>query len=437
MNDTKIASRAKAQLSNFMGKLFTHFSKPSRRFVEECIYGIQASGDVKLSSIVRAIDDDIRPIHTEKRLSRNLDDEALGAGVAGAVLSEGARTVRRDTLLLVDPTEIRKEFSYKMEFVSRVRDASRSSKEGGDVLVNGYHGCMVAACRSGGRKTVPLALRLWSSRAPGFKGENDEVLKIVKEVFAATGGKGIVVYDRGGDRPAFYDYFIGENRDFIVRLKGRSVLSWGAVREVRGLAGQCTMRHSHHVAFDSHGGECNVPISFGAMPVRLPAHPEKELHMVVVRGFGQEPMMLLTSLPVDGSFKSQWRIVEGYLSRWRIEETIRFVKQAYGLENIRVMTYSRLRNMASLVLASAYFATVWIGRSVRREVLAAHLAQLGKRLGEVPEFAAYAIADGIKRAFTRFGKWLRAVVATITEKPEFPQYQLLPGFAELLDADDG
>ena len=145
MNDTKIASKAKAQLAHFMGKVFTHFSKPSKKFIEECIYGIQASGDTKLSSIVRAIDDDIRPIYTEKRLSRNLDDETLEASVAEAVLRDGARSVRGDTLLLVDPTEIRKEFSYKMEFVTRVRDASRSSKEGRDVLVNGYHGCMVAA----------------------------------------------------------------------------------------------------------------------------------------------------------------------------------------------------------------------------------------------------------------------------------------------------
>lgn len=437
MNDTKIASKTKAQLANFMGKVFTHFSKPTRKFVEECIYGIQASGDTKLSSIVRAIDDDIRPLYTEKRLSRNLDGETLGARVSEAVLREGARTVGSDTLLLVDPTEIRKEFAYRMEFVTRVRDASRSSKEGRDVIVNGYHGCMVAACRTGGRRTVPLALRLWSSRTPGFRGENDEVLKIVGEVFAATGGKGIVVYDRGGDRPAFYDYFIGNDRDFIVRLRGRSVVSWGALHEVHDLAGQCTMRHSHHVAFDSHGRECNVPISFGAMPVRLPMHPGKELHMVVVRGFGRDPMMLLTSLPVDGSFKSQWRIVGGYLSRWRVEETIRFVKQSYGLENIRVMTYSRIRNMASLVLASAFFATVWIGRSIKREVLAEHLTRLGRRLGEVPEFAAYAIADGIRRAFTRFGKWLRKATEEAVSRPEAAALQMLPGFAELLDMDDG
>ena len=77
MNGTKIALKAKVQLANFMGKVFTHFSKPTRRFIEECIYGIQASGDTKLSSIVRTIDDDINPIYTEKRLSRNLNNDKL------------------------------------------------------------------------------------------------------------------------------------------------------------------------------------------------------------------------------------------------------------------------------------------------------------------------------------------------------------------------
>ena len=437
MNDTTIASKAKAQLAGFMGKVFTHFSKPARRFVEECIYGIQVSGDTKLSSIVRAIDDDIRPIYTEKRLSRNLDDETLETSIADAVLKDGAKSVRADTLLLVDPTEIRKEFAHAMEHVTLVRDASRSSKEGRDVLVNGYHGCMVAACRIGGRKTVPLALRLWSSRAPGVKGENDEVLKILKAVYAATGGKGVTVYDRGGDRPAFYSYLIGNGRDFVIRLTGRNVLSWRGMHEASDLARECTMRHAHHVTFDSHGRECNVPVSFGAMPVRLPMHPEKELHMVVVKGFGRDPMMLITSLPVSGSFESQWRVVDAYLSRWRVEETIRFVKQSYGFENIRVLSYARIRNMASLVLASAYFATVWIGRHARREVLAEHIKRLGKRLNEVPEFAAYAIADGIRRAFTRFGRWIRAAAQAPAADTEPPPAPLLPGFADLFDTDDG
>ena len=437
MNDTIIAAKAKEQHENFLGKVFTHFSKPKARFIREATYGIQASGDTKLSSIVRAIEDDVTPIQTEKRLSRNIDDETLEREISAAILSEGARHVRKDTLILVDPTEIRKEYAYKMEYVTRVRDASRSSKEGRDVVVNGYHGCIAAACTSGSRKTIPLALKLWSSRAPGFKGENDEVLKIINDIFEATGGKGVVVYDRGGDRPAFYGDFIEKGRDFIVRVKSRSVLSWNGLHEISFLAENCTMQHHHHVTFDSHGRECNIQMSFGTMPARLPMFPDRQLHLVVVKGFGQQPMMLLTSLPVDASFKSQWRIVEGYLSRWRIEETIRFIKQEYGFENIRVHSYNAIRNMASLVLACAYFATVWIGRHLKRQVLAEHLAYLNKRLNEVPQFGAYAITSGLKRAFSAFGRLVRSMarIATCTKKADLSQY--LPGFAELLDLDDG
>lgn len=171
------------------------------------------------------------------------------------------------------------------------------------------------------------------------------------------------------------------------------------------------------------------------MPVKLPMHPEKQLHMVVVRGFGKDPMMLLTSLPVSGTFESQWRVVEGYISRWRIEETIRFVKQSYKFENIRVHSYQGIRNMASIVLATTYFATTWIGRHVKREVLAEHLQTLSQRLSEVPEFACYAIAEGIKRAFTRFGKFARRI---INSEPTFTPdtlYQILPGFEEFFRPD--
>lgn len=253
----------------------------------------------------------------------------------------------------------------------------------------------------------------------------------------SAAGASVAISEGGGDRPAFYGDFIEKGRDFIVRVKSRSVLSWKGLHEIRFLAENCTMQHRHHVTFDSHGKECNVQISFGTMPVRLPMFPERQLHLVVVKGFGRQPMMLLTSLPVVASFKSQWRIVEGWLSRWRIEETIRFIKQEYGLENIRVHSYNAIRNMASLVLACAYFATVWIGRHLKRQVLAEHLAYLNKRLNEVPQFGAYAITAGLKRAFSAFGRLARSIVriAPRTEKADISQY--LPGFAELLDLGDG
>ena len=93
--------------------------------------------------------------------------------------------------------------------------------------------------------------------------------------------------------------------------------------------------------------------------------------------------------------------------------------------------------MVALVLASAYFATVWIGRNVKHEILAEHLKYLSKRLGQIPEFAAYSIADGLKRAFTRFGKWIRySTRAQISDTP-VTNAPMLPGFAEFFDFDYG
>ena len=439
MNDSTIAFRAKEQLGKFLGKVFTHFSRPRQKFLADMLYGIQASGDTQLSSVMRAINDDSGKCHAvEKRLSRNVADATIGDDIDKAILEAGAKFVRDDTLILVDPTEIRKEFGLKMEHVTMIRDASRSSKEGRDVLVHGYHGCMAVACQNGKRKTVPLALRLWSSNAPGHKGENDEVLKIITGIMAATGGKGVLVYDRGGDRPAFYGAFIDNSRDFIVRMAGRSVLAWKGMHEIHWLASQCVMRHKHHVEFDSHGKECNIQIEFGAMPVRLPWRDE-ELRLVVVKGFGRKPMMLLTNLAVnekaqaegkdgtDYSYKSLWQVVEGYLTRWRIEETIRFVKQCYGFEHIRVMSYASWRNMSAIVLATTYFTAAWLGRGVRKDVLVAHIEHMHQRFNEVPEFFLYALAAGIKRAFVRYGNWeTKAVV-----KKKDDRQPTLPGWDEL------
>ena len=70
MNDSTIAFRAKEQLGKFLGKVFTHFSKPRKKFLADMLYGIQASGDTQLSSIMRAINDDSDMRHAvEKRPS--------------------------------------------------------------------------------------------------------------------------------------------------------------------------------------------------------------------------------------------------------------------------------------------------------------------------------------------------------------------------------
>jgi len=114
--------------------------------------------------------------------------------------------------------------------------------------------------------------------------------------------------------------------------------------------------------------------------------------------------MLLTNVKITGSRRNLWRMMENYLVRWRIEETIRFIKQSYQLEDIRLLTYVRLQNMMALVTAVAYFTMAYLGLKTKLRVLMKHLLKAAKRVFGIPEFRFYALADGIKEhLFAR--KW--------------------------------
>lgn len=400
MNNSQTAFKVRDQLSEFMGIFSPHFSKPETGFIGDMLYGLQASQDIKLSCIGRGIDESIPLKKTEERLSRHLVSEGLGDQICECVAREGSKRIRKDTLIVIDPTDIRKEYARKMPYLGRVRDGSRGE------LCNGYWGCAAVACESGARRIMPLHLRLWSCEAPGFKSENDEIARIVDMIRAYAKRRGIYVIDRGGDRDEIYNIFMGNGLDFIIRMVGNRHLLWRK-RPVLAekLAGKCKMQHAETIRRETAEGEKVYAIEYGAMDVRHPDHPDVPLRMVVVRGFGQKPTMLLTTLAGTDSRQNLWQVVEGYLSRWRVEDAIRYIKQSYNLEDIRLLDYTRLKNMMAIVLATVFFASVWLGQSLRRQILVRNITHVSKRLFGVVEFHYYAIADGLSYLFKRFGKW--------------------------------
>lgn len=406
MNSTTIAVKLGAQLSSFLGKLSPLFHAPTVRFIGDMVYGIIAGKDVKLSRIVRALDGKASPRKAEDRLSRLLSTEGIEAGIHKFVASEAAKRVHCNTLIIVDPSDIQKQYARRMEYLSKVWDGSRG-EVGGNL---GYSGCMAVACESGGKKPIPLHLRFWSASAPGFESENKEVEKVFDAIIEQTGRRGIFVYDRGGDCIEFYRYFLRRGVNFIVRLKERAVRSWGRDVLCGSLAGQCVMRYRDTVVYNSGGRESRVSLEYGVLPVRLPGIPGKPLHMVVVRGFGRKPMMLLTSLARGTSRKDLWQVVEGYMTRWRVEDTIRHVKSSYNLEDVRLMKYDKLKNLAAIVLLAVYFSMACIGNSEKHQVIASCIVKCSMRLHGEPEFHFYAIADGIQIICSRHNVWNRCRV---------------------------
>jgi hypothetical protein len=61
----------RAQIHRFSGKLCNGMGKVTQRCVEEMLYGIQATKDVKLSNIRRSLHEHQALIKTGDRLSRN------------------------------------------------------------------------------------------------------------------------------------------------------------------------------------------------------------------------------------------------------------------------------------------------------------------------------------------------------------------------------
>ena len=150
MCDTTIAAKLLGQLKAFLGRISPRFRKPVARFIGDMMYGIMAEKDVKLSSVVRALKEGSTPKKVEDRLSRMLSSEGLERGLHDAIAAEGARRVRRDTLVIIDPSDVQKPYARKMEHLAKVWDGSRG--EVGDNL--GYWECMAVACESGGRRKL-------------------------------------------------------------------------------------------------------------------------------------------------------------------------------------------------------------------------------------------------------------------------------------------
>jgi hypothetical protein len=390
MNYAKTVHKLREQIIKFSGELSAGWPKVMQRFIVEALYGIQARQSVRLTEIARSLEEKIPLRKTQYRLCRQLGRWELWAKLSDSLCQMASSRVEEETLLILDISDIAKKYARKMEYLATVHDGSEGT------LANGYWTCSVVGAEGEERALNPLYSRLYSQASPDFQSENAEVRKAISFVSKHTEKRGIWVLDRGGDRREILHHLLGNKLQFIIRLKvDRHLVYRGNKRPALEQALRCPMLYSENIVKQEKGKEKICHLEFGYRPVRLPERKE-QLYMVVVKGFGQTPMMLLTNKQVKKSRKSLWRIIHSYITRWSIEETIRFIKQSYNLEDIRLLTYRRLQNMMALVLAVAYFAMVYLGIKTKLRVLARHVLKAARRLFGIPDFRFYALADGIR-----------------------------------------
>jgi Transposase DDE domain len=420
MQDSKLRSRLKAQLTKFSSELCEGLSRPLEKFVGQMLFGIQSSQDVKLSNIARSLKEEIPLIKTEDRLSRNLGAVELEAELTRQLAKMASQRITADTVLCLDLSDIRKEYAQKMEYLATVHDGSTGERH------PGYWLCDITGAEMNGSEIVPLYQKLYSAEAKEFVSENAEVLAGIDLVRSHTQGRGIWAVDRGGDRKKLLEPLLDRGERFVIRSTGKRFVvdrkhSKGSVAE---LGAKCRLRYQARIIKIQDGLEKTYDLRYGVEPIRWVGRDER-LHLVVVAGFGEEPILLLTNALLGArDSQSLWWIAQIYLMRWKIEETFRFIKQSYNLEDIRVMKYQRLKNLVVLVTAAAYFAATFLGQKMKLRILCEKLLIISQRFFGIPPFRFYALADGIK-------KILSQTSPGVPEKsPRSLQLELLLGWEE-------
>jgi hypothetical protein len=388
--------RFKAQANKFSGIISKSLSVPKQKLVKQLVYGIQASKDVKLSNISRALQEAIPLIKTEDRLSRNLDDEDFTGCINEQILRLGDDKITDAMVIAIDPGDIVKPYAKAMENLCGIWDGSEANK------ARGYHLCQVTAANLEHNKVVPLYCEAYSSEEEGYTNSTDKVIKIIDTVTGYTKTNGTWAIDRMGDCNEIIEHFTKQNLKFVTRLK---LNRWLCMKNKNGgnitvqterMDRHMELNHKAQITKIEDGKETVINLSFGSTTVALPDKPDRWYYALVIKGFGQHPMILLTNKQVNlHESKSIYQIVEIYLTRWKCDECYRYIKQSYNLEDLRVRSYHSIRNLTVIVHAIAYFTSIYIGMNLKLKIMVQKIFILSKRFFGIPTFFNYAMADGI------------------------------------------
>ena len=405
VNNNTLGHNLKRGVINFCKKLSGGLKKPIQKFISDMVYGIIASQSSHLTAMARKLNEKIALDKTVERLSRNLmnfeNTEVLTENYINTVKPH----FDDSTVLLVDDSDITKPYSQKLEGLCRVKDGSAGE------LADGYWFAGVSALTATHKQPIPVYSRNYSSKEKDYKSNNAETVKSLEFLSAHFSKANIRAFDRGYDGGYIFDYLIPKDEHFIVRLVGnRNCVYKGKTVLVSTLASK--FKGKYVLIFEAKDGK-KVNCKISIVPIFLPNYPDKPLNLVICKGFGKEPLMLLTNLQSDDP-RLGVTITKVYLLRWRIEEYYRFKKQSYGFEKFLVRSLDSIRNL-DLLLSMAIGYIGILSERVDDSIDVMHIIKASKRLYGLAKFTFYAISDGLAEIFSKS----YVGISSFFRKPEY------------------
>ena len=403
-NYTTLIGQLKREIVNFSNKICKGLSKPEFKFVTDMFYGILECQEVHLSKIARALKENITLKKTIERLSRNLaelDDTEI-------ITNNYIKNVKLDmtdrSILIIDDSDIAKPKSKVLESMCEIRDGSTEE------ITQGYHMLEMTALTPKHKMPIPVYSKIYSSKEEGFVSADEEVLKGLKYLSANFSKKEIRALDRGYDALCYYEYFFKNNEKFVIRAKkNRYVVHDGKTVNIMELAKK--YKGKYKMQFKGKNGK-KIEIKISIVPVKLYKYPKKEINLVIVQGFGKEPMLLLSNLNSTDDRLAEV-ITKVYLMRWRIEEYYKFKKQQFKFEDFRVRTLKSIRNLNMILVALIGMLGI-LSEKQNTSKLAMEIIDSSKRIYGKKKFVYYAIADGIYEILSKSTLEIRRLLSPIS-----------------------
>ncbi len=387
MPRARLSKAILSQVGQFVQTLGEACPKPSRKFLYGMTLGLAMSGSVMLSEVARKL----KPLKTirfhalHKGLCRGLKSKQWSAlPVQEAYLGQAAGLVPSNRFIACDLGDITKPSARKMPGLRTVRDGSTGQLKKGWWLVE------IEAVFGKG-KHLPLWLELFSVSRKGYKSQRTMVEAAISTIIRFMGTSGLWLFDRGFDNWEFFAFLERLKLKFLVRvnakrrvrdlsdnrMKGLGQVAKGATPSARFLWG----RRRHRTGY-------LIRVAFAR--IQIPQN-DQELSLIVAHGFGRHPLLLFTNHKVADGFAAV-QFVRAYLKRWGVEEAGRIQKQAFNLEDLRVLTWPGLVKLVWLTMWT--YGLLCIMRLKAKRLYEKILANY-PAFGPAPHFPYYRVAGGL------------------------------------------
>lgn len=394
--------------------------RPQAKWIRDMVFGIYVARSLMLSEIGRALDEDSRLIHTEKRLSRGLNSDWLGdKELLWNYLKHCAESTRKDdgegVVVAVDYTDLSKPFARPdrkrgMEGACICYDGSRGTTGMGYPVVQ-----LEAYLLDGTQR--PLIFRPYSHAGESFASQTKEFVESIEQASPFVGRRAWWAMDRGFDGGRMFDALDELELRWVCRLKlgknGRHLVDADGVQEhVKAMALRTVDRYKHTLS--SKKRQPSRELYIGARKVYLPADmgydepPARTL--IVVWGFGKDPLALLVSEHLEGK-DAIVEAVLAYRRRWKAEEGTRGMKESRGwgvrVEDLRALKFRGVERLLLLaVLVYGFLAE--LERRKGGGSLLCYILGAVKTFGESPD-RRYVLIRGMGRSLRRVERQLHRV----------------------------